>query len=123
MCAVVNDVHFLLINVYMPCVGNNTNSNDFSMQPSVINNVMEQIVKCQIIISSNFYVDFCWSWSHFFCLVNFVIWHFCSQLFNMNVALLIICPIFGMQHLIFLIILVFLIDHLTQLLLYFSSDT
>jgi hypothetical protein len=58
----------------MPCEGSDVNSENFISQLSVINNVFEQNVNCQIILGGDFNVDFSRSWPHT-SLLN----EFCDQ--------------------------------------------
>ena len=59
----------------MPCEGGETSTADFTIQLSIIDNIIEQNQNCQIILNGNFNVDFSCSWSHSSLLNDF-----CEQL-------------------------------------------
>jgi exonuclease III len=60
----VNMVNLLLINVYMPAEGTESNTDDFMLQLSLIDNLIQQNQQCQIILGGDFNVDFSRCWSH-----------------------------------------------------------
>ena len=82
----INYVDIILINVYMPCEGSETSTDEFTTQLSVIDDIIEQHQNCQITLGGDFNVDFSRSWSHSsllfeFCeqsLIFFAIKHICN---------------------------------------------
>ena len=66
VCAVrltINYVDILLINVYMPCEGSESSTDEFTTQLSVIDDVIEQHQHCQIILGGDLNVDSSRNWS------------------------------------------------------------
>ena len=68
-------VILLFINVYLPHEDGEANSDEFSLQFSIIDNIVEQNQDCEVILGGEFYLDFSINWSHT-CLLN----DFCTQI-------------------------------------------
>lgn len=74
VCAVRCNFTFgclILINVYMPYEDDEASSEEFRLQLSIIGNIIEQNVDCQVILGGDFNVDFDRDWSHTNLLLDF----------------------------------------------------
>ena len=65
----------IFINVYLSHEHGQSNSGEFSLQPSIIDNIVEQTQDCEVLLGGDLNVDLSRNWSHT-CLLN----DFCSSI-------------------------------------------